>query len=269
VDAILVSNSTWISEDKPCITYGLRGVVHCSVEISSGREDLHSGVDGGAAAEPMQDMVKVLASLSEGEKVLVPGFYDSVRPQSEDEMKLYQQLSSVTGKPAAFFMSRWREPSLSIHSLEVSGPGNATVIPATVKAKVSLRIVPDQDLSAVAEALRDHLSASFNRIKSPNHFTVEINNATDWWLGDVDGPWFKALEGAIRDEWGVEPLRIREGGSIPSVPFLEKEFGCRALHLPLGQSSDRAHLPEERISLTNLHRGKAVIERFLKSVSSH
>ncbi|KAI5122438.1 hypothetical protein M0805_008751 [Coniferiporia weirii] len=266
IDAILVSNSTWISEDRPCITYGLRGVVHCSIGISSELPDLHSGVDGGAVSEPMFDMVKLLASLSAGQRVLIPGFYDFVQPQTTVEEKLYELLSTVTGQTASSFSSKWREPSLSIHSLEVSGPGNATVIPASVKAKVSLRIVPDQGLETIVRSLKEHLQSSFEAIKSPNKLHVTIDNATDWWLGDIEGHWFQALEGAVKDEWGVEPLRIREGGSIPSVPYLEKEFKCRALHLPLGQSSDRAHLNNERISLDNLQRGKSVIERFLKAV---
>ncbi|KAH8114659.1 Zn-dependent exopeptidase [Phellopilus nigrolimitatus] len=237
VDAILVSNSTWIDEDRPCVTYGMRGVVHCCVEISSDRDDRHSGVDGGAVPQPMFDMVKLLASLSEGQQVLIPCFYDAVRPQTKKESELYELLSTVTGKSASSFSSKWREPSLTIHNVMVSGPGNATVIPATVKAKVSLRIVPDQDLDTIIHSLREHLLTSFDAIKSPNSIDVQMYNVTDWWLGDIEGRWFKALEGAIKDEWGVEPLRIREGGSIPSVPYLEKEFKCPALHLPLGQSS--------------------------------
>ncbi|THH11663.1 hypothetical protein EW145_g494 [Phellinidium pouzarii] len=246
VDAILVSNSTWISEDRPCITYGLRGVVHCSIEISSGFPDLHSGVEGGAVSEPMFDVIRLLASLSENQRVLIPGFYDSVQPQTDMEGKLYELLSTVTGQSASAFSSKWREPSLSIHSIEISGPGNATVIPASVRAKVSLRIVPDQDLDSIVHSLKVHLLSSFDVIKSPNKIRVNIDNATDWWLGDIAGHWFQALEGAIKDEWGVEPLRIREGGSIPSVPFLEKEFQCRALHLPLGQSSITQSTPRHR-----------------------
>ncbi|EJC98016.1 Zn-dependent exopeptidase [Fomitiporia mediterranea MF3/22] len=268
IDAILVSNSTWISEDRPCITYGMRGVVHCSIEISSGLPDLHSGVDGGAVREPMFDMIGLLSRLSEGQHVLIPGFYDAVQPRTEKEFDLYKLLSTVTGEAASSFTAKWREPSLSIHSLEVSGPGNPTVIPAKVKAKISLRIVPNQHLDTIASLLREHLLSSFEAVKSPNKIKVNIDNATDWWLGDVEGDWFKALEKAIKDEWGVTPLRIREGGSIPSVPYLEKEFKCQALHLPLGQSTDRAHLNNERISLDNLRRGKSVIERFLKAIST-
>ncbi|THH19346.1 hypothetical protein EW146_g1817 [Bondarzewia mesenterica] len=268
VDAILVSNSTWIACDTPCITYGLRGVVHCNIEITSKCKDSHSGVEGGGVDEPMQDMVQLLSKLmGKDRKVLIPGFYDCVRPQDEEEKQLFKVLESVTQSPASSLAARWREPSLTIHNVEGSGPRNPTVIPGTVKAQVSLRIVPDQELDTIGESLCQYVRDSFKALESPNSLKVAIDHTADWWLGNLEHPWFKALEGAIQDEWGVEPLRIREGGSIPSVPFLEKEFNCPALHLPMGQSSDQAHLPNERISLSNLRRGKSVIERFLMTVA--
>jgi di- and tripeptidase len=264
IDAILLSNSTWISEHHPCITYGLRGVVHSTVEIASGVPDLHSGVEGGAAPEPMFDMIRLLATLMGGEgKVAIPDFYNCVRHQTEAEKQLYDVLSNVTQKPGSVLSSRWSEPSLTVHNIDVSGPRNSTVIPGKVTAKVSLRIVPDQDLQTIAQSLINHLRGSFNKFQSPNQLSVSIDRTADWWLGNLDGPWFKALKAAVHDEWNVEPLLIREGGSVPSIPYLEKEFGCPALHLPLGQSTDQAHLPNERISLNNLCKGKSVIKRFL------
>ncbi|EIW81236.1 glutathione degradosome [Coniophora puteana RWD-64-598 SS2] len=268
IDAILVSNSTWIAESPPCITYGLRGVVHCTVEVSSTSPDLHSGIEGGAASEPMQDLIQVLAALGNGQrKVTVPHFYDCVRPMVEDEKQMYNVLSQVAQRPMETLSSRWREPACTVHSINVSGPGNSTVIPSKVYAKVSLRLVPDQDIFTITKSLVEHLEQSFRQLQSPNQLKVTIDRTADWWIGDLNGPWFKALETAVRDEWGQEPLRIREGGSIPSIPNLEKEFGCQALHLPLGQSTDQAHLPNERISLINLRRGKTVIERFLTNIA--
>jgi len=243
--------------------------VHCAVEISSNNPDVHSGIEGGAVVEPMLDMIRLLSTLTDNRRqVKIPGFYDLVRPQTEDEKKLYERLSAVTHRPASSLSSRWREPSLTVHNIEISGPKNATVIPGKVMSQVSLRIVPDQDLNTIVKSLCDHLQSSFQSFQSPNELKVSIEHTADWWLGNLDDTWFQALEGAVRDEWGVEPLRIREGGSIPSVPYLEKEFGCHALHLPLGQSSDQAHLPNERISLSNLYRGKSVIERFLLNVKT-
>ncbi|KAF9485857.1 glutathione degradosome [Pholiota conissans] len=269
IDAILVSNSTWIANDRPCITYGLRGVVHCGININNAGPDVHSGIEGGAVIEPMMDMVRLLATLVDNNRVIqIPHFYDKVRPQTEDEKKLYKLLSEITKKPASLLSSRWREPSLTVHNVQISGPKNSTVIPGKVEAQISLRIVPDQDLDTIVQSLRDHLQKSFDDLHSPNTLQISVNHTADWWLGDLDDYWFKALESAVQEEWGVEPLRIREGGSIPSVPYLEKEFGCHALQLPMGQSSDQAHLPNEQISIVNLQKGKAVIERFLLKVAN-
>ncbi|KAJ7644380.1 hypothetical protein FB45DRAFT_897694 [Roridomyces roridus] len=267
IDAILVSNSTWIAEDTPCITYGLRGVIHCALEISSDLPDMHSGVEGGAVREPLLDMVQLLATLTDAEhRVRIPYFYDQVRQKTDAEKELYQRLAGVTGQAPESLSSRWREPSLTVHSIDISGPKNPTVIPGMIKSQLSLRIVPDQDLDCIIKAVVSHLETSFQALKSPNKLNVNVDHTADWWLGRLDDFWFKALESAVQEEWGIEPLRIREGGSIPSVPFLEKEFGCHALHLPMGQSSDQAHLPNERISLDNLQRGKSVVERFLTTV---
>ncbi|KIL67904.1 hypothetical protein M378DRAFT_191433 [Amanita muscaria Koide BX008] len=267
IDAILLSNSTWITDDKPCTTYGLRGVVLCSLEIRSELPDLHSGVEGGAIEEPMCDMVRLLGTLVDDHRqVKIPGFYDRVRPQTEEERDLYQLLSNITKNPQSI-SSRWREPSLTIHNIETSGPKNATVIPGTVKSQISLRIVPDQELDIISKNLCNFLRNKFKELNSSNELKIEVERTADWWLGSWEDPWFKALEKAIAEEWGVPPLRIREGGSIPSVPLLEKSFGCRAVHLPMGQSSDQAHLPNERISIVNLQKGKAVVERFLVTMA--
>ncbi|KAH9173572.1 Zn-dependent exopeptidase [Lactarius sanguifluus] len=245
------NNSGWISRDVPSITYGLRGVVHCNIEVCIYKTtlDSHSGVDGGAWHEPMQDMVQVLAELTDRNRnVLIPNFYDAVRPQDDKEAALFRLLESATQQSAASLSARWREPSLTIHS-------------------VSLRIVPDQSLDAVCASLVQHIRASFDALCSANSIKVTVEHTADWWLGDLTHPWFLELERAIRDEWGSEPMRVREGGSIPCVPFLEKAFRCPALHLPMGQSSGQAHLPNEHISLSNLRHGKAVIERFLLAVA--
>ncbi|KAG8923467.1 hypothetical protein FRC00_006232 [Tulasnella sp. 408] len=269
IDAILVSNSYWIDDARPCITYGLRGVIHATIEVQGEGPDVHSGVDGGAYIEPMMDMTKVLSKLSEGTRIAIPGFYDNVRKPVQEEDESFRLLSEVTGRTPASFSSRWREPTLSVHSIQDSGlSGNPTIIPSRVRAKISVRIVPDQDLKSITEAIESSIRATFDELQSPNSLHITIDRTADWWIGSFDHPWFKALEGAIYDEWGVQPLRIREGGSIPSVPFLEKEFGCPALHLPMGQSSDQAHLRNERISLNNLRKGKSVIERFFHRMST-
>ncbi|KAG8843609.1 hypothetical protein FRC20_003910 [Serendipita sp. 405] len=174
VDAILISNSYWIGEEVPCITYGLRGVIHARVEVSNSQPDLHSGVEGGGLVEPMFDMVSILSKLSSGGKVFIPQFYEDVRQQTEEEQELYRLLERMTGKPASYLTAKWREPSLSIHSLETSGPGNRTVIPSSVTAALSFRIVPDQKLAEIATSVERHILDSFAELKSPNSIHVSI-----------------------------------------------------------------------------------------------
>jgi len=261
---VFCSNSYWIGEDAPCITYGLRGLIHARLSITSGKPDLHSGMEGGEAPEAMQDMVQLLAKLTSGGKIAVLGFYESVRPFNQDEKEIYERLAEVTGRSVASLVSRWREPSFTVHSIEASGPKNATVIPSTVTADISVRIVPDQDLDRVTNSLIASLNSSFESLDSQHELRVKIDRTADWWLGDLKGPWFKALESAIEKVWHQRPLHIREGGSIPSIPLLEKEFRCPVLHLPMGQSTDQAHLHNERISMVHLLNGKSVAEILLR-----
>ncbi|KAF8315648.1 Zn-dependent exopeptidase [Clavulina sp. PMI_390] len=269
IDAILLSNSYWIDDKTPCLTYGLRGVVQASLEISSTFSDLHSGVEGGAWNEPMMDMIKLLATLSGPDsKIAIPSFYDAVRPETACERDSFEEIARITGGQPNKIASRWREPSLTVHNMTASTSNNPTIIPSAVKAQVSVRIVPDQDLQTIQNAVQQHLQNSFDASGTTNTLKITIDRTADWWLAELHDGWFTALENSIRDEWGMEPLRIREGGSIPAIPFLEKEFGCHALHLPMGQSSDQAHLQNERISLNNLYKGRSVLERFFRAISS-
>ncbi|KIY53695.1 Zn-dependent exopeptidase, partial [Fistulina hepatica ATCC 64428] len=266
VDVILFSNSTWITEYEPCITYGLHGAVHCSLQISKSLPDLHSSIEGGVIREPMLDMIKFLGTLIDADnKVQMPAFYDDVCTQSEEEMQLLNRLFIITNRASHCLARRRRESAMTVHNLDISEPKNATVIPSRVSAQVSIRIVPDQCTEKISDDLQSFLRSRFEKLGLPNKLDVHIDKKADWWLGELNDTWFKSLEKAIYGEWGIMPLRIREGGSIPSVPFLEKGFGCHALHLPMGQSSDQAHLPNERISIANLHRGKAVVERLFSA----
>ncbi|WFD36510.1 hypothetical protein MCUN1_003393 [Malassezia cuniculi] len=277
VDVVLLSNSYWIGEDRPCVTVGLRGVVHASVRITSQRPDRHSGVEGGAETEPMMEMVKVLAALTRNDgRVALEGFYDGVRDVSPRELEYYAELAKIQHAPARTaegLKALWRMPSLSVH--KVTNSGGSSIIANSVEAALSMRIVPDQDVEEIAALLRKGLEESFAALHSVNHLEVKVFNRADWWLGKLDAPYMRALAQSVEDEWGVAPLHIHEGGSIPGVAILEKELGAQAVHLPMGQSSDHAHLPNERIRLLNLEvrarpanqRGQAVIRRFFVALS--
>ncbi|KAF8453325.1 hypothetical protein BGX38DRAFT_1178001 [Terfezia claveryi] len=285
VDWILLANSYWLDDEVPCLTYGLRGVIHATVEIESEQPDQHSGVDGSRLnREPTIDLVGLLARLTSDEgAILIPKFYDPICPVTEAEEKRYEEIVAnflkrdPTIVKAALrdrLMSKWRFPSLTIHRVNVSGPSNATIIPRSASAAISLRIVPDQQLGDVKKALKDYLTEQFKRFRSNNKLKISIDHEAEPWLGDPENEAFRTLEKAIMEEWGrddgvgggtntgagVKPLYIREGGSIPSARFLEKEFGAMAAHLPCGQASDHAHLDNERLRLRNLYKSKAILK---------
>lgn len=146
----------------------------------------------------------------------------------------------------------------------MSGPSNATIIPRSASAAISLRIVPDQELSAIKNCVVEYLNSEYKRFGSGNKLKISIDHEAEPWLGDPENDAFRTLESAIMDAWStsnaagdkqkVKPLYIREGGSIPTARFLEKEFGAPAAHLPCGQASDHAHLDNERLRLVNLYK---------------
>ncbi|KAJ1733658.1 hypothetical protein LPJ61_001455 [Coemansia biformis] len=191
-------------------------------------------------------------------------------------------------------MQRWRFPTLTVHHMDVSTVAartNTTLVPAAAQASLSLRVVPDQSLEDIADKLRDYIEGAFDEILAQRrqnsadgrtlldelrlHLDVQPN--AQWWLADPETPVYQAAAKAIRDEWSGTaeddtshvPLLIREGGSIPAVPWLESFFAPHAVavNLPMGQSSDNAHLDNERISLENLMRGRRIIQRLVKDIA--
>ncbi|KAH7381298.1 hypothetical protein DE146DRAFT_670118 [Phaeosphaeria sp. MPI-PUGE-AT-0046c] len=345
VDWILLANSYWLDDHVPCLTYGLRGVIHATVQIESKHPDLHSGVDGSALLdEPLKDLVMLLSRLTGRHgKVQIPGFYEPILPLSEDESELYTEITKTLlrsnpdlGDPeelAQSLMRRWREASLTIHRFQTSGPENSTIIPRLAKAALSMRLVPNQEASEVAQSLITYLETEFEQLDSKNKLKVTIDHQAEPWLGDFSNEIFQTLERAIMSVWGpilgqrresvhaskrpdslkpshdapasptstkgksipatsstlaqssdsrptssdtstpvndfepgIKPLYIREGGSIPSIRFLEKEFGAPAAHLPCGQASDSAHLDNERLRLVNLFNSKKIFKEVFREL---
>ncbi|GAA93502.1 hypothetical protein E5Q_00143 [Mixia osmundae IAM 14324] len=276
IDVILISNSYWIGENIPCMTFGLRGVIRATLEIASSQPDLHAGMQGGAVHEPLIDLIKVLATLlSKNEHVNIAHFYDAVRDLEADELALYHAVVDRTSSGTQdtqstalqYLLTRWRQPSLSIHDIAVGGSRHSTVIPHQASASLSVRIVPDQQLGVIQSAIRAHLQAEFEKLASPNEIHIRFDHTADWWLGSVTDKFSRAFVQALDDVYQIEPLWIREGGSIPALPFLTKHFGVSAVHFPMGASSDSAHLPNERIKLAQLEHGHTVIERWLRLLS--
>ncbi|WOO82458.1 putative di- and tripeptidase DUG2 [Vanrija pseudolonga] len=268
VDVVLLSNSTWINEEDPCVVYGMRGVVYTNISVSSAGDDAHNGVEGGAVAEPMFDLVRVLGSIADAEGIKLPKFYDSVRRKTKEELQLLDEVAKASNRQVDDLMRVWRQPSFSIANITASGGANKTVIPSRVSADVTMRIVPDQELDVIIEGLRSFCHDTFAALNSPNQLEVSVTHAASWWLASLDSPYFKELEAAVHDVWGVHPLKIREGGTVPTMSWLEREFGAPCVHLPLGQSSDAGHLANERMRLLNLRNGKKVFETYLTRLAT-
>lgn len=280
---ILTSNSTWIGEDRPCLTYGFRGIIELLVTVTGGRRNLHSGVDGGAIAEPMNDLISVVGAMVDGSgAVCIPGFYDDVRPLSEEDreriknlqfdLQEYKECTGVDRITAdcstELLESRWRKPSVSVTSIETTNvAGFFSVVPRSVSAKISIRFVPDQDPKKIEQAVREHLQYEVRKRRSPNVLKVECLNTGDWWIGDPNGKEFQIAARAVRSVWNVEPACVCEGGSMPLFSFLTETLDAPIVQVPLGQSTDGAHLPNERIRERNLYKGKEVLQHIVAEVA--
>ncbi|EMG47843.1 DUG2 Probable di- and tripeptidase DUG2 [Candida maltosa Xu316] len=271
IDWIMLSNSYWLDDLTPCLNYGLRGVINASVTIKSDKPDRHAGVDGGVSKEPTMDMMYILSKLMDPitRKIELPGFYNDVLPLTESEEKLYKKVADYLGFDTETLKVKWREPSLTIHKIQVSGPNNNTVIPQLVHATISMRIVPNQDLESIKKSLIETLHTSFKQLKSENHLQVEIFHEAEPWLGDYQNKVYSILYENISKHWQQEPLFIREGGSIPSIRFLEKCFNAQAAQIPCGQASDNAHLKDEKLRIVNLYKLRSILTDTFKELGKN
>eukprot|EP00178_Gracilaria_changii_P007377 TRINITY_DN234_c0_g1_i17.p1 TRINITY_DN234_c0_g1~~TRINITY_DN234_c0_g1_i17.p1 ORF type:complete len:1342 (+),score=132.22 TRINITY_DN234_c0_g1_i17:2494-6519(+) len=277
---ILTSSSSWLGESNPCITYGLRGVIELLVTMTGSSRNLHAGVDGGAIFEPMSDLISILSGMVDKDgSVRVPGFDADVRPLSKSEKAAlqgvefnvteYQKRTGVhrftSDNDMKLLESRWRKPSISITSIDSSNEsGVYSVVPYLASAKISIRFVPDQDPKTLLRAVEHFLHAQLQERNSPNQLTISCVNIGDWWLEDPSREHFQIAARAIESVWGTKPQYVCEGGSMPVFSFLSKTLDAPLLQVPLGQSSDGAHLPNERIKAINLFRGKEVLQQIIQ-----
>lgn len=228
-EAVCISDNYWLGTEKPCLTYGLRGCNYYSVEISGPGQDLHSGVFGGTAQEPMTDLVRVLGTLVDTDgKILIPGINEQVAPVTAEEKGLYSDISftmetlheSLGSKTTIFeekeptLMARWRYPSLSVHGVEgaFSAPGAKTVIPAKVIGKFSIRTVPNMEIDETNECVYKYVNEQFAKLGSKNTLKVHAQHTGKWWVASPNHWNFTAAAKAVERVWGVKPDFTREGG---------------------------------------------------------
>ncbi|RPB24438.1 CNDP dipeptidase [Terfezia boudieri ATCC MYA-4762] len=284
VDAVCISDNYWLGAEKPCLTYGLRGVSYFGIEVSGPGQDLHSGVYGGTVTEPMTDLINVMSTLVNNKgRILIPGIYDQVAPVTPEEEALYadiaftmQDLYDGIGSKTAIFddtkstlMARWRNPSLSLHGVEgaFSAEGAKTVIPAKVIGKFSIRTVPDMDPEKVEKLVQQHVEWEFAKLNSNNTFKFHPLHAGKWWVSSPKHWNFTAAAKAVEQVWGVKPDMTREGGSIPVTLTFEQQTGKNVLLLPMGSSTDAAHSINEKLDKKNYIQGTKMLGAYLHFVA--
>jgi acetylornithine deacetylase/succinyl-diaminopimelate desuccinylase-like protein len=269
-DLALVHDTTMFRKGLPSICYGIRGLVYFQVDVRGTRGDLHSGSFGGAVVNPINALAGMIAALKDaGGRITIPGFYDDVRPLSGAEREAIAALPfdeeafrDRLGAPALFgeqgytTLERvWARPTLDVNGLRGgwTGPGAKTVIAATAMAKLSLRLVPDQEPHKIAERFEAHL----RRICPPSvHLTLtRIPGGAKPWLAPIDHPFIQAAARALERGFGAKPVFIREGGSIPVVATLTEVLKLPCVLVGFGLPDCAAHAPDEKLDLDCFYGG--------------
>ncbi|XP_050718402.1 cytosolic non-specific dipeptidase-like isoform X2 [Eriocheir sinensis] len=286
IDFICISNNNWVGKEKPCITYGLRGMCYFNITIECGKKDVDSGVFGGNVHEAMIDLMYLMNSLVDvNGKILIPGIMDDVAELTPEEEKLYADIDFDVeeyrkdighnelihhGDKVKTLMARWRYPSLSIHGIKgaFSEPGAKTVIPWRVVGKFSIRIVPNQDPLTVAEQTRNYLKHKWRKRDNRNFMKVSVMNAIiDPWQADTTHHDFEAGRRATQIVYGVEPDLTREGGSIFIIRTLQRATGKNIMLLPMGASDDNAYSPNEKIDIRNYIEGTKLMAAYIHEIA--
>ncbi len=275
-DAAVISDTPMLSPEHPSITVGLRGMVYMEVRLRGPSQDLHSGQYGGAVVNPANALAKIIAMLKdENGRVTVPGFYDAVKDPSPAEKQAYAELPVTEadlrretgasalgdGEVGVHFIERvWTRPTLDVNGLlsGYTGEGAKTIIPAKAMAKISMRLVPDQDPYAIRAAFE-----SYVRSLTPEGVEMEIDfhSGAMPWAVAPEGPVLQAASNAIEAVFGRSPLFIREGGSIPIVPMIEQILNTPVLLLGFALPGCNLHSPNEWLSLDLYHKGIDIMTR--------
>lgn len=268
-DVVVISDSAMFDRGVPSICYSLRGLVYCQIDLRGTKSDLHSGVFGGAVANPAMVLAQVLAQMKDrGGRIKIPGFYDDVRALSDEERQAWKalpfnekQYRKDLGAPKLFGESgfttlerMWARPTFEVNGLLSGfvGEGAKTVIPAVAMAKVSMRLVPDQDPDKIATLFEAYLAKVAPKTVET---TVTRLHGGKPWLTAYDNPFVQAAARAIEQGFGKTPVFCREGGSIPVVSTFQEELQVPAVLFGVGLPDENAHAPNEKLDLGNFHGG--------------
>jgi acetylornithine deacetylase/succinyl-diaminopimelate desuccinylase-like protein len=251
-DVTVISDGGMVGPNQPSIIYALRGMVYMELEVKAARADLHSGMYGGTVHNPAQALCEIMAKLHKPDgRVSVPGFYDKVRKMDDAERKALAQ-SPYTEE--AWHKDTGARPTLEVNGLlsGFTGKGAKTVLPAKAMAKISCRLVGDQDPYEIEDLVRKHVQSL-----TPPTVTSEVRGINYAYPSTVpiNSPAMDAAIAAYERGFGAKPVFMREGGTLPVVATLQKVFQKPVLLMGFGLHDDNAHAPNEKFALDNFYRG--------------
>ncbi|RTL58955.1 MAG: dipeptidase [Sphingobacteriales bacterium] len=277
-DVILISDSSMLSMETPSLDTGVRGLSYIEVVVTASGRDLHSGTYGGAVANPITVLSKMIASVhDENNHITIPGFYDDVVVAGAEERALINKapFNEKEYKDEIGIKELWGEkgfttyertgirPTLELNGIwgGYTGEGAKTVLPAKAHAKISARLVPNQTSSKMTELLLNHF-----RSIAPSCVTVEAfeHHGGEPYMTPIDSKGYKAASKAVETTFGKAPIPVRGGGSIPICSILEKELGIKIIFMGFGLDNDNLHSPNEKYNIENYYKGIETIPYFHK-----
>jgi len=277
-DVVLISDTSMISLEHPSLETGLRGLSYVEVEVIGPNRDLHSGVYGGAVANPATILCQLIASMhDQNNHIVIPGFYEDVQalteeereelnkaPYNEEEYKKDLGVEELWGEKGYTTVERTGiRPTLEVNGIWSGyiGEGAKTVLPSIAHAKISMRLVPNQSSDKITKLFREH----FEKI-APEYVKVKVtaHHGGEPVVTPTNSIAYKAAQKAIREAFGKEPIPTRGGGSIPIVALFEKELGIKTVLMGFGLDSDNLHSPNEKFDIANFYKGIETIPLFHK-----
>lgn len=277
-DTILVSDTSMLAADMPSITTGLRGLAYWEIEVTSANRDLHSGIFGGAVANPINELARMLAQLTDKNgRITIPHFYDDVEevskkernlikliPFDEEEYKRNLNIKYVYGEKGHTTIERTGiRPTLDVCGIwgGYMGEGSKTVLPSKAYAKLSARLVPNQKYEKIAKLVEKHLLKT-----APKHIDIKVTrlHGAESYVCPIDSAEYKAAEKAYEKVFGIKPLPVRRGGSIGVVPVFEKVLGVKPILMGFGLESNAIHSPNENFRIDLYEKGIETIVEFYK-----